>query len=125
MIPKKSPRRKREDAIYAKVCKEVEQVNIRENGELTCFFCLFEIDKYRTGIEHHHVAGRDGENMINPEGIVCAHPSCHTGPKGYHNLSLKELIGKLYLPRLLELVKRVDSDAYSKMIGRLTDAGYK
>lgn len=125
MIPKRSPKRKKEDAIYAKVCKKVEQVSIQENGELTCFFCLNEIDKQRTGIEHHHVAGRDGDNMTNPEGIVCAHPACHTGPNGYHNLSLKELINKPYLPRLLALVLKVDPDAYSKMLSRLTDAGYK
>ena len=125
MIPKKSPKRKLQDVAYAKACKQVEQESIQYYGELTCFFCLTEIDKQRTGIEHHHVAGRDGENMVNPKGIVCAHPSCHTGRYGYHSLPLSMLIHKSYLPRLLEKVKEVDYDAYSKMVYRLREAGYE
>jgi len=74
MIARKSPKRKKEDVIYKRICDEIDK-EAQDNDEWICFFCQLPLGERA---EHHHAKGRSGDLFTDKRYIVLGHHDCHT-----------------------------------------------
>ena len=79
-IPKRTPKRLNQEREYSIICEVIDR-EAKESGQWKCWFCGGEFRKdYKP--DHHHVNGRDGDQLTMKKGIKLAHRSCH---KSYHD----------------------------------------
>jgi hypothetical protein len=102
---------------YKQACLEADQKYSRD-GRTYCFFC----EEFTPFIkDHHHPAGRTGENMF--KGIIPCHPECHRAELGgWHSLTPENMAKKPYIGRYLKLLKETDEQKYNQLKRRIDNA---
>ena len=81
----------------------------RLNGKVFCFFCDKEI---KGKISHHHLAGRESDEIINRELIVFSHNKCHV--EDYHSKSVEQLRKLGWYDSFLSRLNVVSEELYNK-----------
>jgi hypothetical protein len=106
-INKFSPKRKKLTKDYNDLIKKRDTINTHP----FCFFC----NKRIIGIvSHHHLIGRDGEDLINEKYIVDSHNSCHV--EEYHQRSVEILVTYDWYDGFLLRLKAIDIKLWEKEI---------
>lgn len=77
-----------------------------------CYFCSKTI---LGTINHHHLAGRDGEKIIDKKYLVDAHVQCHFD---YHNLSVERLKRLGWWFDYLNRLRLLDESLYNKELNK-------
>lgn len=86
MIARKSPKRKKDDVIYKRVCDEIDK-EAKEKDEWVCYFCQNELGERA---DHHHAKGRSGTLLTDKRFILLAHNDCHVNK--WHHTAHSDLV---------------------------------
>lgn len=109
---KVSEKRKEKLKEYHKVCDEIRA----DLDKRFCVFCDRPVDEHG---DIHHLDGRDGDLLTDPDNLFLAHRSCHSD---YHHLSLAHLIKNGWYFTFLGRLKGMNSKVYIKQLNRLDKA---
>jgi len=82
-IPPRTDKRLHEELQYKKLIKEIDK-EAKETKQIECFFCGENVEN----AEHHHLAKRANDLLIDRAYIVRVHSKCH---RDYHNKPVKQL----------------------------------
>lgn len=121
-VRRKSSSAAAREAKYRIACDTVDMADIRKYGAIICRFCKQPIGD---DLHHHHVAGRTGALMYNPQNIWPAHAECHSvGSTAYHNTPLGYHIRQPWFKDMLNTLRLVDEACYRLRLGKAVEAGY-
>lgn len=96
---------------YKDACLEADAKYTDDEGRTICFFCWKPVGFL---YDHHHLAGRVGDNMF--KGIIPCHPECHRAELGgWHGLTTTQIAKKPYIDRYLDLLKIIDEQKYNRL----------
>lgn len=102
--------------IAPKRLKQVQRYNllIRDRDAVThnptCFFCGCKIT---SRISHHHIVGRDGDNLTDEKYIANACHQCHFQ---WHNWSVRKLAKEYWWEEYLLRLRAMDEGEYQKTL---------
>ena len=109
-IKPKSDKRMNQDIEYRRIKKERE-AEMKAKGEWRCIFCGTGF--YDTEIpDWHHLKGRDGDLMVDPEYLYPAHTCCHI--RDFHQATVKHMKSMFWYEGFLERIKNIDINLYNK-----------
>ena len=117
---KQSDKRKKENPIYLKLCREVDRDNVDRADNIICFFCdkpICDVDDVdvKWKVDHHHLLKRD-EYFLDKRFLVPSHPTCHI--KDYHAVEDTDaMLSRPWFGKLLYHIKH-DIPHYNKLIRR-------
>ena len=99
-IPPRTKKRSEQEKSYSKIVEKMNKDKVK-----VCFFCGEVMKKPE---DHHHVAGRWGQDLLYEKLIVHAHRECHAN---YHDLPVSKL------PWFMDYLNRL-SDIDTDLAGR-------
>jgi len=83
-IPPMSEKRREELKTYSQLIKEIDK-EAKANKKWYCFFCGEHLGDT---CDHHHLKGRENQDLVDEEYIVLAHRKCH---RDYHDKTAKDI----------------------------------
>lgn len=109
-IKPKSNKRMQEDIVYKKI-KSVKEHQLKNDGQWRCIFCNIPFNEYEYP-DWHHLAGRDGDLIVDPKYLWPAHTNCHI--RDYHQATVEHMKRMFWYDGFLERIKNIDIDLYKK-----------
>lgn len=109
-ISKKQAVKNRE---YNKICKTIDELHRDEEGYVRCWFSG---ERILGKVDHHHVFGRDGDLMTNPDYIKPVSPKYHAYQ--YHSYTYQQLILTKWYLKWLDRIKDEIPELYAKEMMR-------